>query len=72
MRGSATAEGRTIVIFVVALLAVVAGVTLGGQGAGSRQEAVNRPNAQPNPYRTTENWVQLPPGMDWAQGTLQQ
>ena len=60
------------VFFVVALLAVVAGVTLGGQGAGSRQEAVNRPNAQPNPYRTTENWVQLPPGMDWAQGTPQQ
>jgi len=60
------------VIFVVALLAVVAGVTLGGQGAGSRQEAVNRPNAQPNPYRTTENWVQLPPGMAWAQGAPQQ
>jgi len=60
------------VFFVVALLAVVAGVTLGGQGAGSRQEAVNRPNAQQNPYRTTENWVQLPPGMDWAQGTPQQ
>ena len=59
-------------IFVVALLAVVAGVTLGGQGAGSRQEAVNRPNAQPNPYRTTENWVQLPSGMEWAQGAPQQ
>jgi hypothetical protein len=54
-------------IFVVALLAVVAGVTL-----GSRQEAVNGPNAQPNPYRTSENWFLLPPGIDWVQGAPQQ
>src|SRR5262245_14940993 len=67
-------EPKTMAILIVALLAVVAGMTptSGRQAASSGKEAENRPNAQPNPYRTIENWLQLPSGMDWAQGTTPQ
>jgi sugar lactone lactonase YvrE len=65
--------GRTIVIFITALLAAIAAITAtGGQAASSGSGAGDRANAQPNPYRTIENWIQLPPGMEWAQGTAPQ
>ncbi len=30
--------------------------------------AAGDPNSQPNPFRTIEGWVQLPAGMQWAEG----
>src|ERR1700756_4646962 len=29
--------------------------------------ATTEPNAQPNPYRTVENWAKLPDGRTWGQ-----
>jgi sugar lactone lactonase YvrE len=37
-------------------------------GIGIDGQAGNQPNAQPNPYRTEENFLQLPAGMEWPQG----
>jgi sugar lactone lactonase YvrE len=56
---------RTLKVAVAVFAVAAGGVTSGGQAA-------NQPNAQPNPYRATENWAELPAGMKWAQGTAPQ
>jgi len=41
----------------VALLAII---------SASVYAATSEPNAQPNPYRTIENWAKLPDGRTWG------
>lgn len=52
-------ERRTQFWFAIVTLGVI---TLTAHGQNARN-----PNAQPNPYRTIQNWAQLPNGRKWGQ-----
>src|SRR6266498_1873820 len=48
--------------------AVGMGLLVAAMTAVAYGQDKNQPNAQPNPYRMMENFVQLPPGMEWPGG----